>query len=57
MFVYKYTETTAYFLRKSKLCGWITQELLALKMPKLQGIAFIWIQTYREIFKSTLVYL
>ena len=44
----------------SEICkdhGQITGEFLGLRTQNLQGIAFIWTQTYREIFKSTLVYL
>ena len=35
----------------------ITREFLGLRMRNFQGIAFIWTQAYREIFKSALVYL
>ena len=34
-----------------------TREFLGLGMLNFQGIVFIWTQTYREIFKSALVYL
>ena len=37
--------------------GQITREFLGLQMQNFQGIMFIWIRTYREIFKSALVYL
>ena len=37
--------------------GQITQKFLGLRMGNFQGIVFIWTQTYREIFKSALVYL
>ena len=40
-----------------KLHGQITWEFIGLRMQNFQGIAFIWTQTYREIFKSALVYL
>ena len=36
---------------------WITQEFLGLRIGNFQSIIVIWIRTYREIFKSTLVYL
>ena len=35
----------------------MTREFLGLRMWNFQGIVFIWTQTYREIFKSALVYL
>ena len=50
-------EKLAYFLRKLKLHGQITQEFLELRMRNFQGIVFIWTQTYREIFESASVYL
>ena len=31
---------------------WITQEFLGLKIRNIQGISYIWTETYREIFKS-----
>ena len=37
--------------------GQITQESLGLKIRNFQGIVFVWTQTYRQIFKSVLVYL
>ena len=40
-----------------KLYGFITWEFLELRMRNFPGIIFIWKQTYREIFKSALVYL
>ena len=40
-----------------KLHGQITLEFLGLRMQNFQGIVFIWTQTYRETFKSALVYL
>ena len=40
-----------------KLHGQVTRELLGLRMQYFQGIAFIWTQNNREIFKSTSVYL
>ena len=40
-----------------KLHGQIVREFLGLRMWNFQGIVFIWTQTYREIFKSALVYL
>ena len=45
------------FQEKFKLHGWITREILGLKMLNFQGIVFTWIQTYKEIFKPALVYL
>ena len=35
----------------------MTWEFLGLKMKNFQDIIFIWIRTYREIFKSASVYL
>ena len=35
----------------------ITREFFGLRMRNFQGIAFLRTQTYREIFKSALVYL
>ena len=35
----------------------MTREFLGLRMQSFQGIAFIWRQTFNEIFKSELVYL
>ena len=40
-----------------KLQGQITQEFLGLRMQNFQGIVSIRRQTYREVFKSALVYL
>ena len=64
MFIYKHTETIEYvkkssllFKEKYKLYGWITQEFIGLGLRNFQGIIFIWIKTYIEIFKSALVYL
>ena len=37
--------------------GHITREILRIRMRDFQGTAFISTQTYREIFKSALVYL
>ena len=39
-----------------KLYGYITRESLELRMRIFQGIIFIWTRTYKEIFKSALVY-
>ena len=36
---------------------YITREFLGLRRQIFQGIIFIWTRTYREIFKSALVYL
>ena len=47
----------AYFSRKNKLYERITGELLGFTMRNFQDIIFIWTQTYREIFKTALVYL
>ena len=62
MLVYKHTETIECikkytFQEKYKLYGWITLEFLRLLMQNVQGIIFMWIKTYRGIFKSALVYL
>ena len=35
----------------------MTRDLLGLRMRNFQGMIFKWIRTYREIFKSALVYL
>ena len=43
--------------KKYELQRKITREFLGLRMRNFQGSVFIWIQTYREIFKSALVYL
>ena len=40
-----------------KIHGQLNQKLLGLGMRNFQGIDFVWTQTYREIFKSALVYL
>ena len=40
-----------------KLYGWKTREFLQLRIRKFQGIIFVRIWTYREIFKSELVHL
>ena len=40
-----------------RLYGQITQEFLGFRMQNFQGFIFIWTQTYKEIFKSALVYL
>ena len=40
-----------------KLHGQITREFLGLRKQNFQGIVLVWTQTYRQIFKSTLVYL
>ena len=42
----------SFFLRNLQ-----TREFLGSRMRNFQGIDFIWTQTYREIFKSALVYL
>ena len=39
-----------------KLYGQFTWEFLGFRIRNFQGIIFIWTQTYREIFKSELVY-
>ena len=63
MFVYKHTETIEYvkklptFYEKHELYGWITWEMLRLRMRNFQGIIFIQTRSNREIFKSALVYL
>ena len=63
MFVYKNTETIEYvkkqptFQEKNDLYGGITPEFLGLTMRNFQGIIFIRIRTYREIFNSALAYL
>ena len=60
-FVYKHTETIEYvqkepsFYEKYKDYGWITRKFLELRMKNFHDIIFIWIRTYREIFKSSLV--
>ena len=45
------------FKKFTKLFGQITQKLLGLGMRNSQAIDFVRTQTYREIFKSALVYL
>ena len=40
-----------------KLHGQVTRGFLGPRMANFQGIASIWTQTYREIFKPALVYL
>ena len=45
------------FKESVNFAGGLTRDLLRLRMRKFQGIIFKWIRTYREIFKSTLVYL
>ena len=45
------------FKKFTKLFGRITQKLLGLGMRNSQAIDFVRTQTYREIFKSALVYL
>ena len=40
-----------------KLYGYMTREFLGFRMQNFQSTIFIWIRTYREIFKSALVYL
>ena len=63
MFVYKHSETIEYvkkwltFQEKYKLYGQITSEFLVFRMRNFQDIIFLWAQTYRESFKSALVYL
>ena len=51
MFLYVCKETFC------KFYGYITREFLGLRILIFQGIIFIWTRTYREIFKSALVYL
>ena len=57
-FVWNHSETMEYvknqptFEEIHKLYGQITREFLRLRMRNFQGIAFIWTQTYWEIFKS-----
>ena len=61
-FVYKHSETIEYvknlptFKKIYKLYGKIIREFLGLRMQNFRGVVFIWTQTYREIFKSALVY-
>ena len=43
--------------RPTNVCWDITPEFLGLRIRNIQGIIFIWTQTYRGIFKSALVYL
>ena len=45
------------FIEIYKLHGQINREFLVLRMRNFPGIDFKRIQTYREIFKSALVYL
>ena len=40
-----------------KLYRYITREFIGLRMPNFQDSIFIWTRTYRQIFKSALVYL
>ena len=40
-----------------KLHGQISREYLGLPMQNFQGIAFMWTQARKEIFKSALVHL
>ena len=62
-FVYKYSKKIEYvknqptFYEIYKLHGHITSGFLGIGKQKFQGIVFIGTQTYREIFKSVLVYL
>ena len=62
-FVYKLSETIEHvkneptFKKSYKIQERITREFLRLRMRKYQGIAFIWTQIYREIFKSAVVFL
>ena len=62
-FVYKHLETIKYIKiwpivsDLYKPHGQITREFLGLKTRNFRGIAFIWTQTNKEIFKSALVYL
>ena len=37
--------------------GYITREFFGLRILNFQGVSFILTQTYKEIFKSALVYL
>ena len=63
MFVFKHTETIEHvknwpnFLKKRKLCGDIIRDLLGLGMRNGHGMIFKWIRTFKEVFKSALVYL
>ena len=43
------------FFKKNANFGYITRDLLGLRMRKFQGMIFKWIPTCREIFKSALV--
>ena len=45
------------FIEIYKSPGQITREFLGLRIRNFRGNAFILTQTYREVFKSTLVYL
>ena len=51
MFLYVFKQTFR------KVYGYITREFLGLRIRNFQGIIFLWTRTYREIFKSALVYL
>ena len=61
-FVYKHLEMIVYvknyptFSEIYKLHGQITWEFLGIIKRNFQGVVFAWTQTYRVIFKSTLVY-
>ena len=45
------------FKEFTNFTGKYLENQLGLRMRNFQGIAFLWTQTYTEIFKSTLVYL